>query len=366
MDHAHALLERMRLDVGQVFDSLYARPLRVLDLFSGIGGFSLGFERAGMQTVGFCEIDPYARAVLAKHWPGVPCHDDVKTLDIRSGIDVVCGGFPCQDISVAGRNAGIDGPRSGLWRDMLRIVETIRPQWVVIENVPALRARGLDQVLGALAALGYDAEWHCIPAAAIGAPHRRDRVWVVAYPDIDVGQPWGPCDAAEGPRGRHFDRSGIGAHVAYPVRDRSQGAEPAEPAPGVGRRSSDPGAAVVAYPDQPGLEGWRRPLLPQRAGQCAAGEGGAHVAYAGQPDGCGRLAWAGRGCRSAPDAAAECGRGNGEIDGQWLAEPCVGRVAHGVPRRVDRLKALGNAIVPQIAELIGRAIVEKHALLETK
>jgi DNA (cytosine-5)-methyltransferase 1 len=282
----------MRLDVSQVFDSLLARPLRVLDLFSGIGGFSLGFERAGMQTVGFCEIDPYARAVLAKHWPGVPCHDDVKTLDVRSGIDVVCGGFPCQDISVAGRNAGIDGPRSGLWRDMLRIVRQVAPQWVVIENVPALRARGLDQVLGALAALGYDAEWHCIPASAIGAPHRRDRIW------------------------------------------------------------------IVAHADDTRLEGWRQPILSQRALERLARTRSASWldgAWNRSEPGMGRIA----------DGLPE-GLDQSERPAEYWEQGTPRTVAKGMPERRRRLIALGNAIVPQIAELIGRAIVEKHALLETK
>jgi DNA (cytosine-5)-methyltransferase 1 len=163
----------------------------VLDLFSGIGGFSLGLERAGgFRTVAFCEIDPFARRVLAKHWPEVPCYDDVRTLDAArlaadaiGRIDVICGGFPCQDISVAGRGAGIEGERSGLWSEIRRLVGELQPQYLLVENVAALLDRGLDRVLGDLAALGYDAEWHCLPASSVGAPHRRDRVWIVAYPE---------------------------------------------------------------------------------------------------------------------------------------------------------------------------------------
>lgn len=157
--------------------------LRVLDLFSGIGGFSLGLERAGMQTIAFCEIDPKARLVLAKHWPNVPIYEDVTTLKgDHIEADVICGGFPCQDISVAGRGAGLAGARSGLWFQFHRLIDEIRPRYAIIENVSALRSRGLDTVLGSLAAIGYDAEWHCIPASAVGAPHRRDRVWIIAYP----------------------------------------------------------------------------------------------------------------------------------------------------------------------------------------
>ena len=140
--------------------------MRVLDLFSGIGGFSLGLERAGMQTVAFCEIDPFARAVLAQHWPEVPCHDDIRTLTAdwlaEMGLwpDVICGGFPCQDISVAGKGVGITGERSGLWREYARLIGEIRPSYVIVENVAALLGRGAGDVLRDLAALGYDAEWH--------------------------------------------------------------------------------------------------------------------------------------------------------------------------------------------------------------
>jgi DNA (cytosine-5)-methyltransferase 1 len=163
--------------------------MNVLDLFSGIGGFSLGLERAGMHTVAFCEQDDYCRRVLAKRWPDVPCYSDVRELTAeqleRDGIevDVICGGFPCQDISSAAHDpAGIDGERSGLWEDFARLIGEIRPRFAIVENVSALRQRGLSTVLGNLAQIGYDAEWHCIPISIAGAPHPRDRIWVVAYP----------------------------------------------------------------------------------------------------------------------------------------------------------------------------------------
>lgn len=163
--------------------------LRVLDLFSGIGGFSLGLERTGgFETVAFCEIEEFPRRVLAKHWPGVPCYHDVRELTAdtlrRDGIavDVICGGFPCQDISNAGKRAGMGGERSSLWLEYDRLVGEIRPCLVVVENSGALNIRGLDSVLGCLAARGYDAEWADIPAAFVGAPHWRSRQWIVAYP----------------------------------------------------------------------------------------------------------------------------------------------------------------------------------------
>lgn len=160
--------------------------MNVLDLFSGVGGFSLGLERAGMKTVAFCEIDKKAQAVLKKHWPDVPIFEDVSTLsakDLNEPIDVICGGFPCQDISVAGKGAGLSGARSGLWWQYHRLIQEIRPKWVIAENVSALRSRGLETVLRSLAEVGYDAEWHCIPASAVGAPQGRDRVWILAYPN---------------------------------------------------------------------------------------------------------------------------------------------------------------------------------------
>ncbi len=171
------------------------RKLRLLDLFSGIGGFSLGLERSGyFETVAFCEIEPFCRRVLAKHWPKVPCYDDVRELTAARlaadgiAVDAICGGFPCQDISTAGFGAGIDGDRSGLWSEYARIIGELRPCIVVVENVAALLGRGLERVLGDLASLGYDAEWHCVPASYIGAWHRRDRVWILAYTDKISGQ----------------------------------------------------------------------------------------------------------------------------------------------------------------------------------
>jgi DNA (cytosine-5)-methyltransferase 1 len=244
--------------------------LRVLDLFSGIGGFSIGLERTGgFKTVAFCEIEPYPRAVLAKHWPIVPIFNDVRELhafDVGP-VEVICGGFPCQDISLAtkGGGSGLAGKRSGLWSEFRRLIEEIKPSWVVIENASALRSRGLDQVLREITALGYDAEWHCIPASAVGAPHQRDRVWIVAY-----------------------------------------------------RQSR------------------KNPLL---ADLCSH--------YNRWTDGPWRWDWK-------QDQAEKGWLGE---DGYWWIEPGVGRVVHGVPNGTHRLRALGGSLVPQIPEIIGRAIM---------
>jgi DNA (cytosine-5)-methyltransferase 1 len=261
--------------------------VNVLDLFSGIGGFSLGLERAGMRTVAFCEIDHYCQRVLARHWPGVPIFGDIRRVgrnDIGGAVEVICGGFPCQDISIAGRGAGIEGDRSGLWVEFARLIGEIRPRWVIVENVSALLVRGLDRVLGDLAALRYDAEWYCIPASAVGAPHERDRLWIVAYPnDGQRERPEGEVQAGRDAAGAR--REAVADAESLPERPRLR-------------------ESIAA-------ELWRR-----RPGN------------------------------------------SGSAGSNWPAEPDVGRVANGVPARVDRLKGLGNAVVPQIPELIGRAIME--------
>jgi DNA (cytosine-5)-methyltransferase 1 len=262
------------------------------ELFAGIGGFSLGLERAGMTCKWQVEIDPYATAVLRKRWPQVPKHDDVRTFPPQGewGVDVICGGFPCQDISVAGKCAGLAGARSGLWSEFARIIGELRPRYVVVENVAALLARGMGTVLGDLSTLGYDAEWHVIPASAVGAPHRRERVWIVAYPN---------CER------RH----------EMPIRQPVACGEPWT----AGYVSHQARGPHVAHADHQG-----EPNVPVDA-----------VSGRGVPEPAAGHQW-------------------------WVTEPDVGRVAHGVPSRVDRLRCLGNAVVPQVVKIIGRAIVAHH------
>jgi DNA (cytosine-5)-methyltransferase 1 len=158
-------------------------------LFAGIGGFDLGFERAGFKTLWQVEIDPYCQKVLAKNFPEAERFGDIRECGGHNlkPVDVICGGFPCQDISNAGLGAGIEGERSGLWSEMHRVIRELRPRYVLVENVAALLGRGMGRVLGDLAAIGYDAEWQGVPAAAVGAPHIRDRVWILAYPGQELG-----------------------------------------------------------------------------------------------------------------------------------------------------------------------------------
>lgn len=182
-----------------------SEKLRVLDLFSGIGGFSLGLERTGMmETVAFCEFEDYATRVLNKHWPNVPVIDDVRNLngeDFRGSVEVICGGFPCQDISIAGKNKGIRGERSGLWSEYKRIIKEAQPKYAIIENVSALLSRGLHVVLSDLAEIGYDATWTMLDTKYFGLPQRRRRVFIIAVrdgipPDADIFQ-FGERDSDE-------------------------------------------------------------------------------------------------------------------------------------------------------------------------
>ena len=157
--------------------------MKIASLFSGVGGLELGLEAAGLgETVAQVECDPYCQRVLARHWPSARRFSDVKQVSAADlgGAQLYCGGFPCQDVSRLGGGRGLDGERSGLWREYARLVGEGRPEWIVVENVAALVRNGLAVVLGDLAALGYDAWWDCIPAAAVGAPHLRDRLFVVA------------------------------------------------------------------------------------------------------------------------------------------------------------------------------------------
>ena len=296
------------------------RPLTVGSLFSGIGGFDLGLERTGgFSTSWFCEQDEFCARVLDKHWPGVPVYPDISSLKGAhvEPVDVLCGGFPCQDLSIAGKGAGLAGARSGLWSEYARLIGELRPRYVLVENVAALLARGMGTVLGDLAALGYDAEWDCIPASAVGAPHRRDRVWLVAYPNGS---------------GRFERRRPVAVSAQQPASQRAG-------------QSADANGQVREERNS-------RPSEPQLAAPLGGGFRD-DVADA-------QVVAVGAGLR--PDESRGLGRGRPSDSGRasisWAVEPDVGRVAYGIPARVDRLRALGNALVPQIAEWIGARILE--------
>ena len=274
------------------------QKLKLLDLFSGIGGFSLGLERSGgFETVAFCEIEDYPRKVLARHWPEVPCYEDVRQLNAEQlaadgiEVDAICGGFPCQDISLAGKQAGIEAERSGLWGEFARLIGELRPTVVFVENVSAILSNGMGRVLGDLSALGYDAEWEIIRASDIGAWHHRARMWLVAYPN-------GP---------REPQSQGRLGYVRRWVSDSCQDA-PSSDANGIDAQGKQSGFADEK----------------KRPGQ----------------------------------DARQAGLLRSSDRGQWSTEPNVGRVANGVPNRTHRLKGLGNAVVPQIPEILGKAWME--------
>ena len=237
--------------------------LTVGSLFSGIGGLDLGLERAGMQVIWQSEIDPYACKVLKKHWPEVPNHGNIKQIDWRTvePVEVICGGYPCQPFSLAGQRKGAEDPRH-LWPWVRTAISELRPRFAILENVRGHLSMGGLQVIGELAEIGYDSEWRVVSAAGVGAPHKRERIIIVAYPnDSKLG---------------NVNKRG--------VNERTD----------VKRR---------------------KVFITDSSSGCAS-----------------------------------------RTNSNWLSESGVGRVADGIPNRVDRLRGLGNAVVPQVAEYIGRLI----------
>ena len=268
-------------------------------LFAGVGGMDLGFERAGMECRWQVEINTFARSILERHWPNVRRHDDVRTFppddpdDWR--VDVIAGGFPCQDVSVIGKRAGIEGDRSGLWEEFRRIVGVLRPRYVVVENTPGLLSGGFGRVLGDLAAIGYNAEWQTFPAAAVGAIHVRDRVWIVAYPGrerLQEGLPGGPEAAAT-------QRTGGAGPSLDPVRVLRE-LHLHDPRDARPRMRVSPGRGLVCESLRRGPAGVR-------------------------------------------DESPVC------------------RVGGRVPHRVDRIRTIGNAVMPDVAEWVGHRIVESDS-----
>jgi DNA (cytosine-5)-methyltransferase 1 len=323
------------------------RAERIGSLFSGIGGLELALESLGMRTIWQVECDRYARRVLWQHWPIVPKYEDVCAVGAANlcPVDVICGGFPCQGISDAGLRLGLDDPRSGLWREFARVVRELRPRYVFVENVAALRVRGLGRVLGDLAEIGYDAEWDCVRAADVGALHLRNRLFILAYAQCD--RPWPECGRSQ---------AGPGPSVAL-----------------------DDGAdRHLAHADGAGLEGRRRASVPEHADERTSGARRASVADAeregkSQPEGSvgderRRPGDGGKDVADAagdgrdegqPESAREQGRSDASVGGWWSVEPDVGRVAHGVPARVDRLRCLGNAVVPAQAAFAWRVLMAR-------
>lgn len=289
----------------------HKHKLNTFHLFAGAGGGILADLLLGHNPIGACEIEPYPRDVLLArqrdgHLPAFPIWDDVCTLDgtpWRGTVDVLCGGFPCQDISAAGKGAGISGERSGLWKEYARLIGEMRPKFVFAENSPLLRTRGLGVVLEDLASLGYNARWGVLGARDVGAPHKRDRMWVLAYSDDNGQATTEECGSPS-----------QGGDSGTPRQEQTS-----EPSGLCSSRTDE----ELAYSMHKGLQGSK---------------------YIGGANPEGRQEWDG--------STSECG-------GLWWhtdpaespTEPLVGRVANGVADRVHRLKAIGNGQVPQCAAL---------------
>ena len=340
------------------------KKLNVLDLFSGIGGFSLGLESAGpFRTVAFCERDQFCQAVLRKHWPDVPIFDDVRTIptDGLGRVDIIVGGFPCQPWSQAGKQRGAEDDRD-LWPAMARLIEKLQPQWVICENVRGFikQSMGLERSLSDLESIGYQAVSFVIPACAVDAPHRRDRVWIIAHANIE-GEPDGTVDErarseelVANSNGRRRDTQPLPSAISARRQNHNDAhqssARRSERIVGdtTGQRyerRSDVKGKRAAGKQIKQSSVWRK---PSGSNEIVADACDARLQRREQRQTFGESERASR-------PAAECGQ-----DGwrnRWAAEPDVGRVAHGIPNRVDRLKALGNAVVPQIVGQIGRAIL---------
>lgn len=285
--------------------------MKVLDLFSGIGGFSLGLEWAGMETVAFCEYDKEAQKVLKKNWPDVPIFSDVRTLSKQElqdngihDIRLICGGYPCQPFSLAGERRGSDDDRH-LWPEMFRLIKELRPNWVIGENVAGHINMGLDEVLTDLETARYTARPFVIPACAVDAHHRRDRVWIIAHANSD--------SESDGPQHEQWM---VENSRHRPRRDFKSIAEGGN-------------APIKRSANTNQITGSSKNVAHSNGAQCQRNSSA--IRTSSKYSDTSRSSW-------------------------WKPEPGVGRVANGVPRRSHRLKQLGNAVVPQVVEQIGKAI----------
>jgi len=298
-----------------------AMKLKVLDLFSGIGGFSLGLERTGgFETVAFCEIDPFCQKVLKKHWPHVPIHNDVRNLNYDGSVDVITGGYPCQPFSTAGKRKGADDDRH-LWPAMFSLIKKYRPTWVIGENVDGLVSMGLDSVLADLGSSGYGARTFAIPACAVNAPHRRYRLWIVANSQSagkrrEVGN---FCEKDGGSWGTLFQQL-VGATEST-IPDTQSEQNIGQEQRGIFRH---PDAGSIADASNIGCEGGERKEVQGQSREPRKLAGSSTF-------------W----------------------DNGWpVSAPRICGVDDGIPQRTHRRKSLGNAVVPQIPEMLGYAILE--------
>ena len=288
------------------------KKLKILDLFSGIGGFSLGLEATGgFETSAFCDIDPYCRKVLQQHWPNVPIFEDIKKLkgtDIGT-VDIITGGYPCQPFSVAGKQKGVEDKRH-LWPEYFRLIKECRPTWVIGENVSGHIKLGLDSVIEDLESEGYSTRTFSISASSIGANHKRERIWIVAHRKENVADAYGVNDAIGG-----VDRTIQETGRSGSIDERGSGTN----ANGFSQSSKNEtlDSTITNSNSKRQQEQWRTSTTQTK------------------------------------NKSIEC-------SSWWKTEPNVGRVVNGVPNRVDRLKALGNSLIPQIPFYIGQTILRTY------
>ena len=330
--------------------------MRVLDLFSGIGGFSLGLESVGMETAAFCEMDSFCQKVLKKNWPDVPIHSDIKELDgheYRGAVELICGGFPCQPFSIAStKRLGKEDDRA-LWPEMYRVIQEVQPTWVIAENVPGIINMELDQVLSDLEDSCYSSQTLVLPACSVDAPHRRERVWIIAY-----------CDMADsGCESERIQSNRFGGERIDSSKEEQRSKK------GNGFTDS---SQIMANPDSQPI--WRGRLYGESCNErwetSATGResvqpeiGQAHIYQSessGQDVADTDTTW-----EQQQKGHQQKGRrwirdGSQEGVALWESEPGVGRVADGVPNRTHRLRGLGNAVVPQLVAEIGRIVMYHH------
>ena len=300
------------------------KQITIGSLFSGIGGFELGLERAipNSKTIWQCEQNTFAQKVLKKHWPDVPIYDDIK--EIKHGsidvVDVICGGFPCQDISQAGKGKGIaNGERSGLWFEMLRIIDMVRPRIAIAENVSAItqKGRGLDIVISSLAKIGYDVEWIDVRASDKGAPHQRERIFFVAYPnEIHTDGKFGIVEKEKQKASKEVQHKRKHSNESWNTNPIDDGTR-----------------CEISNTNHQHIKKQSihtKPMESKRLFECGSGKNGRiHE----------RNYW-----KTTPIESPLC------------------RMDDGISNRVDRIRALGNAIVPQCSETIGRYIMKSGIL----
>ena len=325
-------------------------------LFSGIGGIDLGFEWAGIETKWQVEIDDYCQKLLSLRFPHTKKFTDVRKVGSHNleKVDIISGGFPCQDISVAGKGAGLEGERSGLWTELHRVISELRPRFAFIENVPMLTIRGGGRVIADLAEIGYDAEWQIVGADDVGAWHRRKRIWIVAYDTqrhslnsdtnrirshkkrININRETQFCDKQDsifGPVGGKIPRPGNDRQIETANVPDTDGTRTREHKKNLRRKKEkkrgvrfNPNSKNVPDPNKQRLERYND--------------------------------------RKSTTIQAKTTRTNIRTENisngtnYWSVEPDVGRVAHGIPKRVDRLKGIGNAVVPHIPYIIGKRLKE--------